>query len=641
MSRSSTAIARLAPFIIIALGVLFYSNSFDGVLIMDDQVHIVENPTLRWQGGLGENLRGLLRLGRPLADFTLVLNFAVSGLEVWSYHALNLIIHILAALTLYGIVRRTLKRIHPRETGSQDNTELLALGAALVWMLHPIQTQAVTYIIQRAESLMGLFYFLTLYCAIRGLEGNRRFWYPACVAACTLGMACKPVMVTAPLMVLLYDRCFFTGTFKAALRSSKSFYAGLAGTWGVYVAIFSQATFDDTAGFGIQYVTAWEYFFSQPGVILHYLRLTVWPDALSLDYNWPLARGIGGILPPLLIMGALFIAAVWAFADKQPQADTRQTSSVRRPLGFWGLWLFVTLAPSSSFLPIKDLAFEHRMYVPMAAVAVLLVSCIFWIVGLLNLKRNQVFAGVLVAILVTALGVKTFARNKDYSSAVVMWSDVLQKRPNNPRAMNELGNALRNLGRVQRALVLYERALGVEPSNPGPHMNIGNIHLSMGNHEKAIWHFNEALRIDPQYADAYLNLGNVYLSLENPEKAVEYFRKAVSLLPGYAEAYIGLGNALGSLNQFDESMAAFQRATSIKPYLAEPYNNLGTLFFRRGEYQEALYYYQEAIKRGPHSAQIHNNLGNLLLQLGREEEASFHFNRASELGVNINETVVE
>ncbi|MCK5408381.1 MAG: hypothetical protein KAJ37_13020, partial [Candidatus Krumholzibacteria bacterium] len=107
MSRSSTAIARLAPFIIIALGVLFYSNSFDGVLIMDDQVHIVENPTLRWQGGLGENLRGLLRLGRPLVDFTLLLNFAVSGLEVWSYHALNLIIHILAALTFYGIVRRT------------------------------------------------------------------------------------------------------------------------------------------------------------------------------------------------------------------------------------------------------------------------------------------------------------------------------------------------------------------------------------------------------------------------------------------------------------------------------------------------------------------------------------------------------
>ncbi|NIO29197.1 MAG: tetratricopeptide repeat protein [Candidatus Latescibacteria bacterium] len=641
MSRSSLAIKRIAPFIIIALGVLFYSNSFDGVLIMDDQVHIVDNPTLRWQGEPGQNLRGLLRLGRPLVDATLVMNYSISGLEVWSYHALNLIIHILAALTLYGIIRRTLTHIRFEKAHSRTTLEILAQGAALLWMLHPLHTQAVTYIIQRAESLMGLFYFLTLYCAIRGLEGHRKFWYPACVAACALGMASKPVMITAPLMVLLHDRCFFAGTIKSALRSSKGLYAGLAATWGVFALISSQATFDETSGFGIPSFTAWEYFLSQFGVILHYLRLTLWPDALSLDYNWPVARGISRILPSIIIVGALLIASVWAFAARQPQAKSKQAFSMRRPAGFLGLWFFVILAPSSSVFPIKDLAFEHRMYVPLAAAAVLFVFILFRIIRLLNLRRTQVFTGVIVAVFVLALGVRTYSRNRDYKSPVVMWSDVLEKRPNNPRALNELGNAIRDLGNVQEALELYEKALKVEPTNPGPHMNVGNIYSNMGNYEKAIWHFNEALRIDPEYADAHLNIGQTYLSLGDPEKALGHYQKAVNLLPGYAEAYIGLGNALGTLNRFDESMAAFQKASSLKPYLAEPYNNMGTLFYRMERYQEALFYYEEAIKRDPHSAPIHTNLGNLLMKLGRKEEALVHFNRASELGVKASERTVE
>jgi len=169
--------------------------------------------------------------GRQLINLSLAVNYAVGGTRVWGYHALNLAVHILAGLTLFGIVRRTL--LQPRlrgRFGAAANG--LALTTAVLWTVHPLQTESVTYIIQRCESMMGLFYLLTLYCFIRGAASQRpRLWYGLCVTACALGMACKEVMVSAPLMVLLYDRTFVSGSFRVAWRRHGRLLGALAGTW--------------------------------------------------------------------------------------------------------------------------------------------------------------------------------------------------------------------------------------------------------------------------------------------------------------------------------------------------------------------------------------------------------------------------
>ena len=202
---------KFIPLLVVVAGLAAYHNSFTGAFVFDDLPSITENITIRHLWPLTGPLTpphggGLTVEGRPLINLSLALNYAVGGLNVWGYHAFNLAVHILAALVLYGIVRRTL--LTERLRGRFGNAAAgLALAVALIWVVHPLQTEAVTYIVQRAESLMGLCYLLTLYCFMRGaVPGATKLWQVGAVAACAMGMASKEVMISAPIIALLYDR---------------------------------------------------------------------------------------------------------------------------------------------------------------------------------------------------------------------------------------------------------------------------------------------------------------------------------------------------------------------------------------------------------------------------------------------------
>jgi len=278
-----------ALLILAALAV--YRNSFAGPFIFDDALSIQENATIRhlwpiWQP-LSPPHDGFITVaGRPIINLSLAVNYAGGGYDVWGYHALNLAVHILAGLALFGIVRRTLLR--PRFNGRFDAVaDGLAFAVALLWMVHPLQTESVTYIVQRAESIMGLFYLLTLYFFIRGADSARsRWWYVLCVIACALGMASKEVMASAPLMVMLYDRTFVSGSFRETWRRHWKLYVALAGTWVVlgYLMFFTANYGNDLANTRLQWVGRWAYLLTEPGVILHYLQLSVWPHPLCFDY---------------------------------------------------------------------------------------------------------------------------------------------------------------------------------------------------------------------------------------------------------------------------------------------------------------------------------------------------------------------
>ena len=354
--RIATILAAVG---LVAFGAAAYFSSLHGVFIFDDKPAIVENPAIRQLWPLGPILRG----PRPVADLTFAVNYAIGDFHVIGYHLVNLAVHILAALTLFGIVRRTLS-LPPLAERFGSAASALALAVALLWMAHPLQTESVTYIVQRAESLMGLFYLLTLYCAIRGFSSpdHRAPWHAAAVAACALGMAVKPVMVSAPLVVLAYDRLFVAPSLKSALRRSGRLYLGLAATWLILALLVSRyPAGQPTAGFGMELLTPWQYARTQFGVIAHYLALSFRPWPLCLDYGWPVAWDVRDILPPALLVLALAGATL---------ACLRRAS----PLAFPGVWFFLILAPTSSVMPIHDLCFEHRMYLPLAAVVALTVT---------------------------------------------------------------------------------------------------------------------------------------------------------------------------------------------------------------------------------------------------------------------------
>lgn len=612
----------LSMCLVIAAGLWAYHNSFMGPFIFDDEIAIVENPYLRH---LWPPWRLLASTVRPLTDVSFAINYALGGLDVFGYHVVNLTIHIAAALVLFGIVRRTLLSARLRNRYGQV-AQGLALAVALVWLVHPLHTQVVTYIAQRAESLMGLCYLLTLYSIIRAATSpHPSGWYVAAVTWCAVGMGSKPVMVTAPLVVLLYDRIFVSGSFNEAIHKRRGLYGGLAASWGfLALAVFVLGTpqlIEPTAGFLVKGLTPLEYAQTQPGVLLHYLRLAVWPHPLVLDYVWPVARTMHAIVPQTLVVGGLLLATLWALR-------------VRPELGFWGAWFFLILAPSSSLIPIADRMVEHRMYLPLVAVVVLLVlgtqaSLRRLLGGQERLRRG--LSGLLVLGVVTTLGTLTIQRNQDYRTAVTIWQDTVAKRPHNPRAHVNLGNALVKQGAFDEAMISYTNALRMKRDYEEAHLNLGIALSRQGKFKEAIAYYVEAIRLRPHYAEAHNGLGHALLMEGELAEAIAHFSEAIRLKPEYAEAHSNLGVALAREGKPLEAIAHYAKAVWLKPDSAEAHYNLGVALDERGHLAEAISHYAKALRLQPDYAEAHNNLGVVLAQQGKLAEAVAHFSEAIRL----------
>jgi tetratricopeptide (TPR) repeat protein len=613
---------KLRPFIpalIIAAGIWAYHNSFHGVFVLDDSPHIVDNPGVRQLARPWQIIR---HSSRPVVALSLAVNFALGRLDPWGYHAVNLGIHILAALTLYGVARRTLVS-EPLRFRFGEAGPLLAGAISLIWLVHPLQTESVTYIIQRAESLMGLFYLLTLYCVIRSQSSARRkLWGIGAVASCVLGMASKPVMVTAPVVILLYDRAFLGNSWRELMRRRGWLYAGLAATWLLLPLMLANAPseWETSAGFEYKGVSPLRYALSQPGAVLQYLRLTFRPNRLCLDYGWPHGssdlRETSEALKGPIVVAALLAATVWAWE--------------RRPaMGFLGAWFFLILAPTSSFVPVADSIVEHRMYLPLAAVVAAVVLGAFEIGKRLLNKKGAVVVGCAAGgVVVIVLSSLTIRRNRDYSSAVTIWQDNVEKRPNNPRAQFMLGSVLFHAGKLQEAVDHDEEALRINPDYAEANNNLGGALMKQDRLEEAIAHFQQALRTRPDYADAHYNLGNALGQLGRLQEAVGHYEQALRIRPGFAEAHNNLAKTLIQMGRPAEAIEHWKQALGINPDFAEAQYNLGLALMGEGRLQEAIGHYEKALRIKPDDVQAQCNLGNALVQTGKPQEAIERYEQA-------------
>jgi len=653
--------------VILAAVLAAYCNSFAGPFVYDDLPSITGNRTIRqlWPIGpaLSPPVGGLAVSGRPMVNLSLALNYAIDGPNVWSYHAVNLCIHALAALALFGVVRRTLGRA--LAGGHAQAPALLALAASLFWALHPLQTESVTYVIQRTESLMGFFYLYTLYCFIRGWEAGvdsavRRLWYTLSIAACLFGMATKEVMVTAPLTVILYDRIFLAGSFREALTKRRRLYLCLAGTW-LLLAYLMVGTGGrgGTVGFGTS--VSWEdYALSQLQAVAHYLRLSILPRPLVIDYGYAAEQPPPAKLALAAAVIALLVAAT-AFA------------LWRRPkLGFPGLWFFLILAPTSSVVPIvTEPMAEHRMYLPLAAVAVLAVVALYSAAGRLWRREGSndtlAFACLILCLIPAAkLGCMTAQRNEDYRSALTLWSDDVRKVPGNPGARNNLGDALQQAGHLRDAIAQYTEAVRLSPSFAGARLNLANALLKTGQVNEAlaeskeaarlrpdsveiretlahalgeagrlpeaIAQFEEALRLNPRAAEAHRSLGTIFLRSGRLPEAMAEYENALRIRPEDPESHAYLGFALAKSGRASEAVAEYKEALRIKPDLIDARVNLGNALLAGGRLAEALAQFQVAVNFSPGNVEAHYDLGLTLLALGREEEAKAEFEIAGRIG---------
>jgi tetratricopeptide (TPR) repeat protein len=590
--------------IIAAGAIAVYSRTYSVPLLYDDIQAVLGNSTIRhWDTVLRPPITSTAG-GRPIFNLSLAINYSVSGTSVWSYHVLNLAIHILAGLVLFGVLRRTLG---PRGNAAASG---IAFSTALLWTVHPLQTESVTYIVQRCESLMSLFYLLTLYCFIRGVKATgwpQSLWFTFCIGFCVLGMATKEVMASAPLIILFYDRTFIAGSIREAFRCRWKVYFALAGTWLILAfLILSTNSRNGTVGSGTG-VAWWRYALTQLPAIAHYLRLCLWPHSLIFDYGLAIAAPSARIVPYALVVVGLMAATFWALV-KRPAA------------GFLGLWFFAILAPSSSIVPVAtETMAEHRMYLASIPVVLFAVLVIYRCLGRMALPACLVVA--------TSLGVASAQRNNDYSSAESIWCDTIAKLPDNYRAHNNLGYVWsRDPARQNDVIAEFEEALRLNPNYAEAHSNLGNALLKEpGRLNEAIAEIEEALRLNPNYAEAHNNLGNAWSIMPGRSNdAIAHYQEALRLKPDYSEAHYNLGNVLASSpGQMNGAIVHYQEAIRIEPDFVAAHFNLGqTLARMPGRSNEAIAEFEETLRLKPGYVEAHYNLGNLLFGIpGRLNEA--------------------
>ncbi|MFO7693124.1 MAG: tetratricopeptide repeat protein, partial [Vicinamibacterales bacterium] len=508
--------------VILAAGAWASSNSFGGVFLLDDVRAIVRNPSIRTLWPLSVPLSPPSEstvAGRPVANLSFAVSYAL-GAEPAPFHAGNLFIHLAAALALFGVVRRTL--LSPRlRKRFEAVAPWMAFAVALLWVVHPLHTSAVTYIVQRVESLMGLFYLLTLYCAIRASDGpGRRWWAAAAIASCAAGMGTKETMVTAPVMVALWDYLFGAPEKGRPAELRWGLVGALAASWLLLAYLVSREFRGPSVDLSPAMI--WVYLRTQAEVVVHYLRLALYPSPLVFFYDWPLAP-----VPLWMAWQAAVLAAAAAL--------TAIGVWRRHPASFVGAWFFLILAPSSSVLPIvTEVAAEHRMYLPLASLTVaIVIGAHLAVTRLMGGWTRSAAGAAAVAVLVAAgaLGTVTFARNAVYASAEGLWADTVEKRPVDPRPRVAYAEALARAGRLPDAETQLWRAVELAPDDPVARVRLGSVLAQQSRFEQAAAELDAALALRPADIDAHRFLGEIYAIQRRDGQALEHYSKALAMLP--------------------------------------------------------------------------------------------------------------
>ena len=624
--------------LLLAVGITYY-NSFAGQFMLDDIHTFVQNTSpVRKSWPITEDWRALFLQQRPLVNLTFAINYIIGGSSPWGYHLVNLVIHAMAALVLMDLLRRTLLTPRLARHVSPQWARPLALTAAAIWALHPVQAQSVTYIIQRSESMMGLFYLLVIYCGLRSIESSqprRTWWQAAAVAASCLGMCSKQVMVTAPLMMLLFDRVLLSRSFRQAIGRSWPMYLGLLGSLGILAGIVLSVPAGTSAGFETNNFTWQEYLRTQGGVILHYLFISLLPVRLCLDLAWPRADSLAAVAIPWAVVLVLLLGTVWAL--------------IRRPVvGLAGAWFFLILVPTSSFMPIRDAAFEHRLYLSLAAIAAVAVVGGLILASKLAHRRGvpaerflEYFAMAGIAVIVL-LGAATISRNSLYGNPLRMWQSVVRINDRNPRAHTLVGQSLREYDRTDEAIEQFKKALAIDDEYAeawaslgaayidkqqweeslrcneraierhsdwtNQISNIGYAYLKMGQEETARQWFQKALDIDPTHQHANMNMGSLLMQQGQPAKAIVHFIKSIEAAPENVEAMYQLGLAYEARGDLPSAISQYIRANRIKE-TAKCYVQLGIAQGTFGRIDEAIRCLNEAIRLAPRSAVARYHLG--------------------------------
>jgi len=568
-------------------------------MIFDDGNSIVYNPSIKrlWPlvgdaetpGPLNPG-QDFCTSGRPLVNLSLAVNYRFSRrYDPTGYHIFNAVLHTVNAVLLYAIVRRTL-RLDYFQGRFASAAGPLALIAALIWAVHPLQVDAVQYITQRTELMVSFFYLATLGASLHYWAADSRAGRAAWLLAATLaglgGAASKEVMASAPAMVLLFERTFIAGSFVKALRSSWPLYVGLSLTWGLLFALNVGGPRSETAGFHVD-LAPYAWWLTQCKVLCIYLRLAVWPWPLVIHYEFPFLDSLAVAWPWLLAVTALAVVTVvlvW-----------RRTAA-----GFVLTWVVAILSPTLVVPIITEIAAERRMYLPLAALVTLAVAGGYALIARWLQRPGARSTGQQSAgrplLIICAVGIvaaviygSVSARHlRLYNEPLQLWQDALKYQPGSSISQFNVGITLSTMGRVQEAIPHYEEAIRIKPRDGGTHNNLGFALLLVGRINEALGHIEKAIELKPESAEAHNNMGLALAHVGQTDEALAQFEQAMELRPEYADATVNSGVLLSRLGQPQAAVARLREALNWEPDHLDGLTALVNAYLELGQTAEAV-----------------------------------------------------
>ena len=661
--------------IIILVGFTAYSNTFDVPFTWDDTINITQNPFIANFGSfLDPKVANDSRFPPAVRDGSIVtrymgflsfaLNYSFFGNDKYAYHAVNLCIHLINSIMVYFLVVLTFRSPFfcsaPPHSSDEQSRCLAGLFAALLFVSHPIQTQAVTYIVQRLASLATMFclFSLVMYIKFR-LSGSVRvkaMLYALALISAVAAMITKEISFTLPVVVALYEFMFFKGT----LRKRTAMLAPLLFTMSIIPTILLtiKGSFSAIRITPVDPLSRYDYLITQFRVLITYLRLLIFPVDQNLDYDYPVYHSVSdpNVYLSLIFLLSLFAAAIFFLHRSRLQ---NPKSPYLRLIAFGILWFFITLTVESSIIPIEDVIFEHRLYLPsIGLICSFIASSLVmhqWLVHKIP-SAARLVVPVLVLIVLILAGA-TYARNNVWRDTISLWEDVALKSPRKARVHSNLGVAYsehlppRNADAIRE----YQTAISLKPDAIEPHINLGNeyrllgkyddatrellyalerkpyhslghnnlgvVYVAKGQYDKAIISFNNAIKLDPDSADPHNNLGLVFERTGRIEEAVNEYRIAVKLNPAIINCLSNVGSSMIKGGKLNDAIRRYNIVLKLKSDMAPAHYNLALAYEKKGLYAHAIAEYKKAVGLEPKLHKAHYNIAIIYKKQGRIRNA--------------------
>lgn len=668
--------------ILIFAGAVIYSNTLNSPFVFDDIPDILENRNIRLTELNLKNVLNILEghyLKRPLPLLSFSLSYYFHRFAVTGYHLTNIIIHLISGILLFYFIKKTLFLL-PKQTPEESSRPLLnyltAFLSALFWLVHPLNTQSVTYIVQRMTSMASMFYLLSLLFYIQArtlqkqkaervsgetdkLQDNNKyrhqfFYFAASVISGIFAMLSKQIAATLPFIILLYEWYFFQNMSRKWIKRCLCWLIPPAFIF-LALLIFNTpgrnllheiSSGYETCGFSLS-----QRVLTESRVILYYISLIFYPNPsrLNLDHDFPISHSL--IDPADTIISVIAIAILVAGGFYIARKE--------RLISFCILWYFINSLIESSVIPLA-IIFEHRVYLPSMMICLLIVFVTFLFL------RHIKIAAVLLTIAAIILSIWTYQRNSVWKDALSLWSDCAKKSPQKPRPRCNMADALAETGKTKEALEEYNKTLEIDPeyalayNNMGTvffrlekvedaiacyqkalnlksdikkeiHYNLGNALVRIGKLDEAVIHFKKVLQLMPQYPLAHNNLGTILIKLGKLEEAEIHLQKALETEPDYAEAYNNLGIIFEQQNKIERAMSSYEKALQLNPDYREAHMNSANLLLKSGKFQEAISHYKEILRTKTDDPVLYFNIGTLLAAQGEFEEAVLNYNRALQI----------